>query len=122
MPQHAISLDFVIMEELLEDEIIDLLNNNFGDEVEKLINNAASKGADTYCNIMFSAIDKAKKKENSVPTNNAHNNEKDDAKCVICSEKQKNVLFLPCKHVATCVECSHKILGKILYFTYLLLN
>lgn len=84
------------MEELLEDQIIDLLNNNFGDEVEKLINNSASKGAQTYCNIMYSAIDKAKRKsENNM--------------CILCEEKQKNVLFLPCKHVSTCVECCYKM-------------
>lgn len=96
MTPSKIALDFVIMEEYLEDQIIDLLNNNFGEEVEKLINNCASKGAQTYCNIMYSAIDKSKKRG-------------EDNKCIICTEKQKNVLFLPCKHITTCMQCSQKI-------------
>ena len=29
-----------------------------------------------------------------------------DFRCVICLQKDKNVIFLPCAHLASCVECS----------------
>ena len=31
---------------------------------------------------------------------------KNERLCVICLAKDKNVLFLPCAHLAACLECS----------------
>lgn len=36
----------------------------------------------------------------------APNDTPDDKLCVICTDNLKNVLLLPCKHIAYCVECA----------------
>lgn len=33
----------------------------------------------------------------------------DDQSCCVCMNEQKNVVFVPCGHVSTCVECANKI-------------
>ena len=36
-------------------------------------------------------------------------NNNDDMKCVICLEKNKCYVFLPCKHACCCEECSKNL-------------
>ncbi len=33
---------------------------------------------------------------------------RDDLACVVCFSNLKNVLFMPCRHIATCSECADK--------------
>ena len=39
-------------------------------------------------------------------------NEKDRKKCVICTENQKDVLLLPCRHMCMCVDCAHHFVAQ----------
>ena len=54
---------------------------------------------------------KLEKKEEKNEKKNEKKNEDDDEnmKCVICLEKNKCFLFLPCKHVPCCEECSELV-------------
>ena len=44
-----------------------------------------------------------------VPSVYPNLNQPNPLECPICMDGQKNVLFLPCKHVSTCEKCSEKV-------------
>ena len=50
-------------------------------------------------------LPKRRQTRNAVPTVSPDRTGKEYF-CVICDERQKCILFLPCKHVCTCSECS----------------
>ncbi len=37
------------------------------------------------------------------------NNIKSDNSCVICMENEKNIVFLPCGHIASCFSCASSL-------------
>jgi hypothetical protein len=39
--------------------------------------------------------------------------ELDSKACVICQDEQKNVLFLPCRHMCACGDCSRRLVGDL---------
>jgi len=38
------------------------------------------------------------------------NESEENSECVICLTAKKNILFMPCKHLGCCKECSNKVL------------
>jgi len=58
-------------------------------------------------------VEKKTEERKSVETNQKDGeNEKNDALlCIICFEREKSVLFFPCKHVCTCKKCSSQLLS-----------
>lgn len=36
----------------------------------------------------------------------------EDVLCVVCSDKRPNILFLPCRHMKCCEECSSKLAAE----------
>ena len=37
----------------------------------------------------------------------------DDDTCVVCMERPRNALFMPCRHTITCLDCALQIHAKL---------
>jgi primosomal protein N' len=44
--------------------------------------------------------------ENIPPVIHAQSPPNDENLCIICADRKSNVLFMPCRHLKTCAECS----------------
>lgn len=61
----------------------------------------------TCCQLWRIRHDKKRKMENEDNNNNNNNSENDT--CIICMELQRDILYLPCNHLACCSKCSESL-------------
>lgn len=123
---HDIVLELIIRQDTLSREITDMLQQEYNDVVQVILDNApGSEQHEIICNAIISFTDSQGKLQNDVervekplqplqPSQpqqiaapSIANDTSIERACVVCLEQQPNILFLPCKHIKVCSEC-HK--------------
>lgn len=82
--------------------------------IKKTANEVSLSVAQIQKSNILSAITSDKSEVKLSLTSNLTNNDlveeierlKREQICVVCMDRQKNIMFLPCSHLAACVECS----------------
>jgi hypothetical protein len=49
---------------------------------------------------------------NNEPQTNSTNFSAEDMFCIVCADQRANVLFLPCRHMKCCADCSSKLAAE----------
>lgn len=65
--------------------------------------------AEEWLEAIFEEIENNTSKDESENEMHLHENSDTDGKCILCLDGDKNIVFLPCGHVATCLKCAKKI-------------